>query len=111
MEPHMAALAKANTIRVGRASLRKQVGRGNVELACELLLARDARIESMPIGEFIEWLPRVGPTRAEDILQRAFTAARGSVYAPSAAGRLVRTLGVQLCLLLTAEMRSATGVA
>lgn len=106
MSQPMTALGRANTIRQGRASLHQRVRRGNVELACELLLTADERIQSMTIGEFIQWLPGVGPIRAEDIMQPAFR-----WYAESTPSRLVSTLGEQTRDLLTAEMRLATSVA
>lgn len=102
----IAVLERANKIRLGRASLHQRVARGNVQLACELLLTRDERIKSMTIGDFIEWLPKVGPTRAEGIMRRAF-----EWYADSTPGRLVGSLGEQTCLVLTAEIRSTLGVA
>jgi hypothetical protein len=94
------ALMQANQIRTSRAALKRRVEAGNVELACELLLARDDRVASMSIGGFLEWLPGVGPIRAVTIMEPAFT-----WYRTTTPARTIATLDTPTCLRLAAGMR------
>jgi hypothetical protein len=106
MAQHMDALDHANAIRKGRATLRRQVRRGDCALACELLLAQDERIQTMPIGEFLEWLPKVGPRRAAGIMESAFDWFTVSTY-----GREIRKIAPQTRAKLVEEIQSGLGVA
>lgn len=69
----LTALAQATETRVWRAEQKHEVDGGNTQLACELLLSGDHRLKTMPIGDFLEWLPGIGPFRAKRcIMEDAF---------------------------------------
>ncbi len=67
MPQHLQALAHANRVRLARASLKRQVASGEVEVA-EVVRHCPWEAESMSIGELLRSQRRWGRTRARKFL-------------------------------------------
>jgi hypothetical protein len=100
MVQHMKALERANEVRLWRAEQHRQVKAGNFQLASDLLVERDPRLLSLGIGEFLEWLPRVGTAVSDKIIKQVFP------YAVSTTrSRRIETLDLETCLRIAAVIR------
>lgn len=63
MKDPYAALARGNAVRSQRAELRRLVSDGTV-CASVIVAAPPAALRNMPLWEFLDWLPWIGPARA-----------------------------------------------
>lgn len=61
------ALIRANHVRLGRAELKRQVKRKDVDLRT-LITEPPEVMETATVFDVLQWLPRVGPERARRIL-------------------------------------------
>jgi hypothetical protein len=68
----MDALRRANEVRLWRSAERERVANGDLARAVELLLEVDDRIATLPVEDFLRWLPGVGHYRARKIIERSF---------------------------------------
>jgi len=66
---HLSALARANEIRLARATLKRAIARGERTVA-DVLLECPAEIERMEIGELISCQRRWGAQRTRRLLSR-----------------------------------------
>lgn len=64
---HMSALARANEIRLARATLKRRVASGDTTVA-EVLMAPPAEIDRMEIGELVSCQRRWGAQRTRRLL-------------------------------------------
>ena len=64
---HLSALARANEIRLARATLKRAIAHGEVEVA-DVLLRCPAEVERMEIGELISCQRRWGGQRTRRLL-------------------------------------------
>lgn len=62
-EQRREALAKANAVRLEKARLKRDLLAGNAD-AARLLLDPPPIIQKVRVGDFLTWLPTVGPRRA-----------------------------------------------
>lgn len=67
LQQHEQALQRANEVRLGRASIKRQVGSGELN-AVELLEDLPELLEGVVVEDFLTWLPRVGRHRARKML-------------------------------------------
>lgn len=65
---HMQALARANTVRLARAELKRSIGRGELDVA-EVIRDTPWETESMTLAELLTSQRRWGRTRARKLLQ------------------------------------------
>ena len=89
MEQHMAALAKANNIRIRRAKIKKQIASGEVtrEEVIDIIARPPNFLRTMPIKYLIESMPGFGPTKSQKILKRARLTQQASLDVASAGQR------------------------
>jgi hypothetical protein len=66
---HMKALAKANEVRLARASLKRQIAAGDLKVA-EVLNDYPAEAEGMTVSELLASQRRWGRTRSRKLLSR-----------------------------------------
>lgn len=99
-ESALAHLELGSEVRFWRARQRKAIKGGDIDLACELLLGGDHRLKTLRIGDFLDWLPNVGPRRAALIMRPAF-----QWYHDGTPHRQIGSLDLETCLRLVAEIR------
>lgn len=68
MPQHMQALARANSVRLARAALKRSIARGEVEVA-EVIRECPWETESMTLAELLSSQRRWGRTRVRKFLQ------------------------------------------
>lgn len=71
-----------------------------MRLACELLLAGDDKLRTLAIGDFLEWVPGVGPERAKAIMEASFR-----WCGPTTSLRQIGNLDLETCLRLAATIK------
>jgi hypothetical protein len=64
---HMQALARANRVRLARASLKRRIATGDLD-AAEIVRQCPWEVESMPVGELLRSQRRWGRTRSRKFL-------------------------------------------
>lgn len=67
MQQHMAALQRANEVRLERARLRREVDGGKLDLAEVILDPPDVCLK-VAIVDLLEWAPGVGPRSSSRLL-------------------------------------------
>lgn len=65
------ALQEANRVRTQRATIKRQLAAGEVDLT-ELVLEPPEEIYTVKIGSLLEWAPGIGPFRASKILMGGY---------------------------------------
>jgi hypothetical protein len=72
---HMAALDRANEIRIERARIKralKEAGKdGGRELAAELIIRNPKELATVRVIDLISWIPKFGQYRGETLVMRA----------------------------------------
>jgi hypothetical protein len=67
------ALQRANEVRLRRVAEGRKIEAASTEhakvLLAELVLSCPSWLESEPIGRWLEWLPRYGPSRIQKLLK------------------------------------------
>lgn len=69
MQQHMEALARANEVRMARATIKRGLRTGAVDPA-DLIVDPPDPLAKVKVGEFLMWVPGVGRDRAQRILRR-----------------------------------------
>lgn len=69
-EQRRAALDRANEVRTARKEIKKQLARGELELA-ELIQDPPAEVETAELADVLLWMPGIGRTRVRKILADA----------------------------------------
>ena len=67
---HLVALARANSVRLARAALKRSIAGGEV-LVADVLLERPWEVESMPVADLLACQRRWGVTRCRRFLAKS----------------------------------------
>lgn len=93
---HMAALSRANEVRLWLVERKREVKSGQVGVWVDLAQSHDVRLRSVTLLEFIMWLPGVGKSRARSLIVEQFDWPTSRVELQSVS-RLDRETAVWLC--------------
>jgi hypothetical protein len=97
-EQHLEALERANEIRMRRAELKRSIKSGDAQVASLLGEELPDWLATMRLGELLESLPRVGPSKAYKIITLV-----GNVSYTRRLGRLTQRQKIALLHLLAAK--------
>jgi hypothetical protein len=87
LQQRMAALAKADRVRLARAQLKRDLKAGRVSI-CDVLADPPEWIETMPVLPLLLAVPKIGRVKATKMLQRGGISATKTV-----GGVSMRTVG------------------